>query len=86
VTLNQKIEANADLTLWCIHTLGPDQFLAAISHDSAVIRAREINQTIHRRIGDKHAAVLCFSYAAPWPWSKDDHADDMKKQASEKPV
>ncbi len=76
MTLNEKIEANADLALWCVHILGPDDVLAAPSHDAAVVHARELNKAVHARpaVDD----VLCFAYAAPWPHSKDEHAEAVK--------
>jgi len=75
MTLNERIEANADLTLWCVHILGPDDVLAAPSHEAAVVHARTINQALHRKsVPD----ILCFAYAAPWPHSKESHAEDLK--------
>jgi hypothetical protein len=78
MTTNEKIEANADLTQWCVHVLGPDDIYAAPSHDAAVIKARELNKTLHGRPGVLPDDILCFAYAAPWPHSKAAHADDLK--------
>ncbi len=78
MTLNEKIEANADLTLWCVHVLGPDDVLAAPCHEAAAVRAREMNKAFHRdikRVDD----ILCFAYAAPWPHSKKNHAEYVKE-------
>ena len=77
MTLNEKIEANADLTLWCVHILGPDDVLAAPSHDAAVIHARELNKAVHGRANVPND-ILCFAYAAPWPHSRDGHAEAVK--------
>ena len=66
MTLNEKIEANADLVLWCVHILGPDEVLAAPNHDAAVVHARELNKALHVRLNTPRD-VLCFAYAAPWP-------------------
>jgi hypothetical protein len=77
MTLNEKIEANADLVLWCVHILGPDDVLAAPNHDAAVIHARVLNQSLHRRVNTPND-ILCFAYAAPWPHSKESHAENVK--------
>lgn len=78
MTLSEKIETNADLTLWCVHVLGADDVYAAPSHDAAVVRARELNKTVFARVNTPDD-VLCFAYAAPWPHSKQAHADDMAR-------
>lgn len=77
MTLNERIEANADLTLWCVHVLGPDDVYAAPSHDAAVVHARWLNQAVHGR-NSTPRDILAFAYAAPWPHSKESHADDVK--------
>lgn len=74
MTLNEKIEANADLTLWCVHILGPDDVLAAPCHEAAVVHARELNKAAHGR-ANAPADVLCFAYAAPWPHRPEAHAE-----------
>ena len=79
MTLNEKIEANADLCLWCVHVLGADDVHAAPSHEAAVIHARELNKVVFSRITFDPTEVLCFSYASPWPHSKESHAEDLKK-------
>lgn len=72
-----KIEANADLALWCVHILGPDDVLAAPSHEAAVVHARELNKaTFGRR--DEPNDVLCIAYAAPWPYVAETHAEAVK--------
>lgn len=73
MTTGEKIESNANLVLWCVHVLGPDDVLAAPSHDAAATHAHELNKALFSRVG-QHDDVLCFEYAAPWPHSKDDHA------------
>lgn len=79
MTTGEKIEANANLTLWCVHILGPDDVLAAPSHDAAVVHAHELNKALHSRASRPVDDVLCFAYAAPWPHSKEAHADAVKK-------
>lgn len=76
MTTNEKIEANANLTLWCVHILGPDDLMAAPSHDAAVVHARELNKALH---GKPNAPddILCFAYAAPWPHSKESHGASL---------
>ena len=83
MTTGEKIEANANLTLWCVHVLGSDDVMAAPSHDAAVVHAHELNKAVHGRASSPDD-VLCFAYAAPWPHSASDHADDMKKWLTER--
>ncbi|KGM50681.1 hypothetical protein [Pseudooceanicola atlanticus] len=79
MTTNEKIEANANLTLWCVHVLGPDDVHAVPSHDAAVIGARELNKAIHGK-AEAPEDILCFAYAAPWPHSAEAHAEDLKRE------
>ena len=79
--LQQWIEDNANLTLWCVQTLGPDEVSAAPSHAAAVERARRLNEQVHAAImvaSGLDNNILCFSFAAPWPWSAEDHAESLK--------
>lgn len=78
-TVNERIEANADLVKWCVHVLGPDDVIAAPDHQAAVVRAREMNKTLFNRPSEAHD-VLCFAYAAPWPYNGDQHAENLKSQ------
>jgi hypothetical protein len=77
MTIDDRIEANANLTLWCVHILGSDDVLAAPSHAAAVAHAHELNQAV---FGSSVATddVMCFAYAAPWPHSSKAHADDLE--------
>ncbi len=77
MTTGEKIEANANLALWCVHILGPDDVLAAPSHDAAAVHAHELNKALHGRVTTPDD-VLCFAYAAPWPHSREDHAEAVK--------
>ena len=77
MTIGERIEENANLVLWCVRILGPDDVLAAPSHDAAVIHAHELNKDIQSRVSTPND-VLCFAYAAPWPHSAVDHAEDVK--------
>jgi len=77
MTTGEKIEANANLTLWCVTVLGPDDVYAAPSHDAAETYAHEMNKKIHGR-PNAPDDVLCFAYAAPWPHSAEAHAEDVK--------
>lgn len=78
MTLNEKIEANADICLWCVHVLGIDDVHAAPNHNAAVVHARELNKAIFSRVSSNLNDVFCFSYAAPWPHSKESHAESLK--------
>ena len=77
MTLGEKIEANANLTLWCVHVLGSDDVHAAPSHDAAAVHAHEMNKALHGRVRAPDD-VLCFAYAAPWPYSPEEHAESVK--------
>ncbi len=77
MTLSEKIEANADLTLWCVHILGPDDVLAAPSHGAAEAHAHELNKSLHGH-RTTEPDVLCFAYAAPWPHTPEGHAEELK--------
>lgn len=77
MTVGEKIEANANLMLWCVHVLGPDDVYAAPSHEAAAIYAREMNKTMHAP-QNMPTDVLCFAYAAPWPHSAEAHAEAVK--------
>ena len=77
MTTGEKLEANANLTLWCVHILGPDEMLAAPSHLAAKTHAHELNKSLYSRAGTP-CDVLCFAYAAPWPYSATDHAESVK--------
>jgi hypothetical protein len=76
MTLSEKIEANANLVLWCVHVLGPDDVMAAPSHDAAATHARELNKAVHSGVSAGND-VLTFAYAAPWPYSPEDHAKSV---------
>ena len=78
MTTNERIEANANLTLWCVHVLGSDDVIAAPSHDAAVTHAHQVNRAVFSRVREPND-VLCFAYAAPWPHSQKSHEDDVKK-------
>lgn len=81
--LSEKIEANADLTLWCVHILGPDDVLAAPSHEAAATHARELNKAVHSK-SSVPDDVLCFAYAAPWPHGTEAHAKEVKNWLKDK--
>lgn len=78
MTVTKNIEKNANLVLWCVHVLGPDDVMAAPSHNSAAITAHEMNKAFHGRVTTA-ADVLCFAYAAPWPHTPEDHAQAVKQ-------
>lgn len=78
IDLEKRIEANANLVLWCTHVLGSDDVYAAPSHSAASAHARALNLVMHE-LADAHSDVLCFAYAAPWPHSAEDHAENLKR-------
>ncbi len=79
----RTIEANADLVLWCVHVLGPDDMYAAPSHAAAVAKAHELNVSLANRATPVLNDILCFAYAAPWPYSKQAHERGVKNWAEE---
>lgn len=78
MSVGERIEANADLVKWCVHVLGPDDILAAPSHAAAEAHAHELNKAVFGRVGSPDD-VLCFAYAAPYPYSAEDHAEAVKQ-------
>lgn len=78
MNLQDRIEKNANIMLWSIHVAGPDDVHAAPSHKEAVEQARIWNEALYDRIDDKLDEILCFSYAAPWPYDEESHAHDIK--------
>ena len=80
MTTDQRIEANANLILWCVHILGMDDVHATTSHLEAVLQAQEHNNGFFSRPDLKADDILSFAYAAPWPHSKTSHADALAKQ------
>ena len=77
MSTGDKIEANANLTLWCVHILGSDDIIAAPSHGAAETHAHELNKAVFGRIGNTED-ILCFAYAAPWPHDKLSHANNVQ--------
>lgn len=68
-----RIEANANRVLWCVHVIGPDDVYAESSHAQAVAKADELNRSVWSQ--DKAPEdVCCFAYADVWPWSAEEHA------------
>lgn len=68
-----KGESSPDL--WCVHILGPDDLHAAPSRAYAEVAADLHN----RRFADLSAKldVVCKAVAAPWPYSRESHAEDV---------
>lgn len=80
-TIEERIEANANLILWCVHLLGADDLYAEPSHAAAVAAADKLNQHIGASLANKAHDLLSFAYAAPWPYSAERHAEDIKDNA-----
>lgn len=78
----ERIEANANRALWCVHVIGPDDVYAEPTHAAAVAHAEKLNTAIWSRpnVPDD---VTCFAFADVWPWSDEAHAEDLAKQAKE---
>lgn len=84
--LHNWIEANANLTLWCVHVIGPDEVYAEPSHADAVRRAAELNRQTHEMVKARYPednTILLFAYADVWPWSREQHAQAMKEEAEQ---
>lgn len=81
MTPKERAEANANLTLWCVHVLGPDDLHAMPTHEAAVVSAREMNHALYSKVVARtDDDVLCFAYAAPWPHSADAHAGSLAEE------
>lgn len=78
----ERMEANANLVLWCVHVIGPDDVYAEPSHAAAVASAEKLNRVLWSR-PDAPDDVACYAYADVWPWSAEAHADSIKRQADE---
>lgn len=70
-----------NLVLWCVHVLGPDDVHAAASFREAAWSAAGANISF-AEIEQPADPVLCFAYAAPWPYSDEMHAEDLKNRRS----
>ena len=77
MTTKERIEENANLIKWCVHTIGPDDVFAAPCYSAAETQARVWNQQLHRT--SKFSDILCFNYAAPWPHNDKNHAVYLKE-------
>ena len=82
MSIEEKIEANANRLLWCVHIAGPDDLYAEPTHASAVAKADEHNRMVWSR-PNAPEDVCCFAYADVWPWEPAAHEDAMKKQDAE---
>lgn len=83
MSIVERMEANADRVLWCVHVLGPDDLYAESSHAAAVVHANKLNRSIWSQEKSPDD-VLCFAYADMWPWSDEAHALAMKQEAERK--
>lgn len=77
----QAAEDNANLVLWSVHILGPDEIWPAPSHFDAVYRAAEFNAGTFAR--DRIPSGLFYAYAAPWPFSGALHAERLAQWIAE---
>src|SRR5690348_719786 len=75
----ERMEANANLALWCVHIIGPDDVYAEPSHASAVADADKLNQSLWSRPNTPDD-VMCFAFADVWPWSAEEHAKALAAQ------
>lgn len=81
--LDELAEANANLTLWCVHVLGMDDVHAEPSHAAAVASAARLNRATRANMPEGDNSVLLFGYAAPWPHSPESHAEALIHQADQ---
>ncbi len=75
--LHEKIEYNANIVLWCMHVLGPDDVIPMVSYSDALKTSKEHNQALFELIDQDQNNILCFAYPAPWPHDAQSHADAM---------
>lgn len=81
--LEDLAEANANLTLWCVHVLGMDDVHAEPSHAAAVASAARLNRATRANMPEGDNTILLFGYAAPWPHSSESHAEGLIHQADQ---
>lgn len=82
MTAEERMEANANRVLWCVHVIGPDDLYAEPSHAAAVAHSDELNRALWSR-PNAPDDVTCYAYADTWPWSAEQHAEDLSRQAKE---
>lgn len=82
MTTEERMEANANHMLWCVHVMGPDDVYAEATHASAVASATKLNNALWSR-PDAPDDVICFAYADIWPWSADEHTKSLAMQAED---
>lgn len=72
----ERVENNADLVKWCVHTLGSDDLVPVRSHGEAVAWANAQNDFVLSAVGVE-TDVLCYSYPLPWPHGDEAHAEAL---------
>lgn len=82
MTTEERMEANANRVLWCVHVIGPDDIYAEATHAAAVASAAKLNAALWSR-QNAPDDVTCFAYADVWPYSAESHAESMRKQADD---
>ena len=82
MTTEERMEANANRALWCVHVIGPDDVYAEPSHAAAIASAEKLNLSLWSR-DNAPDDVICYAYADVWPWSAERHASDMKRRAED---
>lgn len=71
--------------LWCCHVRGPDDVHAAPDYETALAWADYTNALNWRAIGGRTEAVATYediilrAVPAPWPWSPEEHAEELPK-------
>ncbi|MFK4871615.1 hypothetical protein [Novosphingobium sp. ZW T3_23] len=66
-----------DTRLWCLHHIGPDDVHAAPDFATAQTWANQANE-----FSQEYAGISRFVVAV-WPWTADDHAENLPRSIAE---
>lgn len=75
--------------LWCCHVRGPDDVHAAPDYATALAWADSLNALNWRGREGKNSPPMSFddclikAVPAPWPWSADQHAENLSKSIAD---
>lgn len=69
-------------TLWAVHNQGADEFIAQASRKDA-----ELFKSLLDKLDADHAHKpeypTCAAEIVPWPWSREEHAEALRREAEE---
>ncbi|GHB47759.1 hypothetical protein GCM10007094_41320 [Pseudovibrio japonicus] len=76
----ERVGKIADRFKWCMHVVGPDDVIPAESYAAALKMADEHNA--HYIASMERTDVCTVAVPAIWPWSEEDHAEQLSKQSN----